>query len=160
MSAYSILKTIASASKAVFDIVKDKTSYSTTTDELIKLAIGFYDKGDYDTALTMMIAIANDIDSSDFHKFHIFQFRNHDARRQYNKMCLYIAKIYDERNDYYQVKKWADKLAYLPHESVDKWESILDSDDFEELNEKFDNRDEWNDAASDSLNDYLTRPCD
>lgn len=160
MSAFTILKSIASASKAVFDIVKDKTSYSPSTDELIKLAIEFYNNGNYTASLTILEAIAKDIDCNDFHKFHIFQWRNHNARRQYNEICLYIARINDARGDYAEVKKWSNKLAYYPHISLYEWESLLTSADYEYLKEKFENNDGWNDSASESLNDYLTRPCD
>ena len=160
MSVITILKTIASASASVYNLIKDKTTYSTSTDELINLAIEFYNKGDNNTSLTMLEAIAKDIDCDDFHNFHIFQYRNHDARRKYNEICLYIAKIYFNRGNYSQVVKWADKLAYYPHISIDEWESLLTSSDYNDLMDKFGNHDNWNDSASESLNDYLTRPCD
>lgn len=160
MSAYSILKTIASVSKAVFDLLKDKTSYSTSTGDLIKMAIEFYNNGDNNTSLIMLEAIAKDIDCDDFHKFHIFQYRNHDARYKYNEVCLYIARINFYRGNYEQVVKWANKLAYYPHISLDEWESLLTSSDYDDLKDKFGNHDDWNGAASDSLDDYLTRPCD
>ena len=143
--------------------LRDHTSYKSSTKADIDDAIDMYNRGEYDYSLKMLSAIARLVDCKAFHKYGVFgayHINNVEAREQYNRLCLYIARIYDQKGDYTSVRFWANKLAYVPSITIEEWKSLLDEHDYEELREYFSDCDIDREATSEVWTDYLTRPCD
>ena len=84
---------------------------------------------------------------------HQIEHPNSEAREQYNRLCLYIAKIYNYKGDYNQVRNWAFNTAYLRNIDVNEWKSVLKSEDFYSLSNYFNNRDSYTDSVCDSYDD-------
>lgn len=147
--------------KQWFNSLKDNTAYKDETKEVIDIAVEMYNDGDYIKSLKMLLSLAKQIDCKNFHRYGLlgaYRIRNRDAREQYNRICLYIARIYDIRKEYSQVQFWANNLAFIRDISVSEWESLLNPTDFEELRDFFGSCNSDTDAASEAWNDYLSSP--
>lgn len=146
-----------------YNSLKDKTAYRKETKEVVDIAVGLYDEGESEKSLRMFLSLAKQIDCKNFHKFGFwgpFRIRNVEAREQYNRVCLYLAKIYHERNEYTQVQFWANNLSFIRNFSVSDWKLLLNDTDYTELKEFFDQCDLDTDTLADVYSDYATRPCD
>lgn len=142
--------------------LRDHTAYNSSTKNDIDDAVSMFDNGEYEYSLKMLSAIAHLVDCKAFHKYGFFgayHINNVEAREQFNRLCLYIARIYNIKEDYSNVLFWANKLAYVPSISIAEWLPLLNPQDFEELSEYFTNCDIDREATSDVWHEYLTRPC-
>lgn len=141
----------------------DNTKYTPDFLSTINTAIELYDEGDYEKSLKILSSVAKEIDCEAFHRYGLmgaYHWSNKEAREQYNRICLYIAKIYKHKGDSSQVSLWADNLAYIRDYSLDEWHQLLTEDEYQELRELFRFRDINYESTADVWNDYNTNHYD
>lgn len=136
---FIIGKIIGEACRRVKNYYVDNTFYKKSTSVHIEQAIQSFNKGHYETALQTMEALADQIDFKNFHRYATFQYRKIKAREEYNRLCIYIARIYSKYEDYSKVKEWANKLAFIPNwDDIIDWRKLLHEEDFNEIQRNFD----------------------
>ncbi len=127
--------------KLAWKYLKDESSYDRSAQKHIDKAIALYNDGDFHAALILMEALAEMIDCKNFHRFFLLQYKDINAREQYNMLCLYIAKIYSHEGNYDKVYKWSSHLAYVPHYDLQAWSDLLTESDLCDLKELMSDRD-------------------
>lgn len=141
----------------------DNTKYTSALLSTINTAIELYDEGDYEKSLIILSSVAKEIDCDSFHRYGLlgaYHWSNKEAREQYNRICLYIAKIYKHKGDSSQVSLWADNLAYIRDYSLDEWHQLLTEEEYQKLRELFGCRDIDYEATADVWSDRNTSPYD
>lgn len=156
----SILSIIAGRlGSLAWKYLKDDSGYKSETKYDIDKAIDLYYRGDYNTSLQIMEAIARLIDCNGFHQYDTLQYKQTEAREQYNRLCLYIARIYSKRGNYSKVQEWASNIAYLREVNLTEWSEILTVSDYRELTESMELHDIDQETASGIIHDW-SRRCD